>query len=359
MITDDNPFDDLNDDNTGAFGGNDVNDAPPPRPPKAETYTPPARPPKPDTTTTTTTTSSTSIDIADYERRLAELERRERAVAERERKVAKDQDKANEQMEAAQKVMESGGGAAGDKPAPNWPPCLPKKIAYIDFEAEIPEILRTRTKMAYVHFIVSIVIFIYNIVCAIACLVAVATEPPGAAIGDLILACIYLPFLSAMFFIVFRRLYKACKSGSSLSYFMFFIGFTIEIIICIIALVGPQRSGFMGIIWTVSAFSENGNQAVGFMCLVNSILFGASAGFMIYLWIHTRVNFQQAGGIKEMRKQAVEKATMGAIKAAKEHPDAAKKVGKAAVNYARENPDVIKDAAAVAYGASHGGGDDD
>jgi len=351
MITDDNPFDDMNDD-SGAFGGAA---APPPRPPKDDTYTPPARPPKPaDMGTTTTTSASTSIDIADYERRLADLEARERAVAERERKVAQDQTQADQKMEAANKAMAN--APASDKPAPNWPPCLPKKIAYLDFDAEIPEILRTRTRMAYYHFLITLILLIYNIVCTIACLVAVKTNPVGAAVGDLILACIYLPFLGAMFFIVFRRLYKACKSGSSLSYFLFFIGFTIEIIITIVALVGPQRGGFMGIIWTVAAFSEDGNQAVGFMCLVNCILWGASAGFMIYLWIHTRVNFQQAGGIKAMRKQALEKATFGVVKAAKEHPDAAKKVGKAAVDYARENPDVVKEAASVAYGASH---DDD
>jgi len=345
MITDDNPFDDMGDDN-GAFSA-----APPPRPPKnddAGSYAPPARPPKPAAAETTTTTSATTIDMAEYERRLADLEARERAVAERERQVAKDQNQAEQKMEAANKAMANAGD---NKPQPNWPPCLPKKIAYLDFNAEIPEILRTRCRMAYYHFLITLVLLIYNLICAISCMVAVSAE----AIGDMILACVYLPFLGSMFFIVFRRLYKACKSGSSLSYFLFFIGFTIEIIITIIAVVGPKRGGLMGIIWTVASFDEeNGNRAVGFMCLVNSILWGASAGFMIYLWIHTRVNFQQAGGIKAMRKQALEKATFGVVKAAKDHPDAAKKVGKAAVDYARENPDVVREAASAAYGASHG-----
>ena len=173
------------------------------------------------------------------------------------------------------------------------------------------------------------------------------------AIGDLILACVYIPFLAAMFFFVYRRLYKAAKSGSSLSYFLFYIFFTIEILIAILAVVGPKRSGLMGIIWTVAAFDkEDGNKTVGFMCLVNSILWLASAGFMIYLWIHTRVNFSQAGGIKAMRKQALEKATFGVVKAAKDHPDAAKKVGEAAVDYARENPEVVRSAASAAYDAS-------
>ena len=193
-----------------------------------------------------------------------------------------------------------------------------------------------------------LVVLLYNVVCAIACMVAVSAE----AIGDLILACVYIPFLGAMFFFVFRRLYKASKSGSSLSYFLFYIFFTIEIIIAILAVIGPKRSGLMGIIWTVEAFGEDGNKSVGIMCVINSILWLLSAGFMIYLWIHTRVNFQKAGGIKAMRKQAVEKATFGVVKAAKDHPDAAKKVGEAAVDYARENPEVVRDAASVAYDAT-------
>ena len=192
---------------------------------------------------------------------------------------------------------------------------------------------------------------IYNIVCAIACMVAVSAE----AIGDLILGCVYLPFLGAMFFLVYRRLYKAAKSGSSLSYFLFYIGFTVEIVIAILAVIGLSRSGFMGIVWAVKSFGKDGNKSVGWMCLFNAILWGLSTAFMIYLWIHTRVNFQQAGGIKAMRKQAVEKATLGAIKTAKEHPDAAKKAGKAAVNFARENPEIVQDAASTAYLASRQG----
>jgi len=340
MISDDNPFDDMTEE-SGAFSS-----APPPRPPKGDAYVAPARPPKPATVTTTTT--STTIDMEEYERRLADLEARERAVAERERKVAQDQNQADQKMQAAAKAMENAGTA--EKPAPNWPPCLPKKIAYIDFQAEIPDILRTRVRMAYAHFIVSLVLLLYNVVCALATLFAV----DGSAIGDVILSCVYLPFLGGLNFIVFRRLYKACKSGSSLSYFLFFIGFTIEIIVGILAVVGPKQSGFMGIIWTVAGFKEEtGNKAVGVMCLVNSILWLLSVAFMIYLWIHTRVNFQQAGGIKAMRKQALEKATFGVVKAAKDHPDAAKKVGKAAVDYARENPDVVKEAATFAYSSTH------
>jgi len=340
MITDDNPFDDMPDDG-GAFGG-----APPPRPPKSQdAYVAPARPPKP-ADTMTTTPSATTIDMAEYERRLADLEARERAVEERERKVAQDQTRADQKMQQANQALANGG--AGSKPAPNWPPCLPKKIVYQNFSEEIPDIVRTRVRLAYYHFLVMLVVLLYNVVCAVACMVAVSAE----AIGDLILACVYIPFLGAMFFFVFRRLYKASKSGSSLSYFLFYIFFTIEIIIAILAVIGPKRSGLMGIIWTVEAFGEEGNKSVGIMCVINSILWLLSAGFMIYLWIHTRVNFQKAGGIKAMRKQAVEKATFGVVKAAKDHPDAAKKVGEAAVDYARENPEVVRDAASVAYDAT-------
>ena len=145
MITDDNPFDDMPDDG-GAFGG-----APPPRPPKSEdAYVAPARPPKP-ADTMTTTPSATTIDMAEYERRLADLEARERAVEERERKVAQDQTRADQKMQQADQALANGG--AGSKPAPNWPPCLPKKIVYQNFSEEIPDIVRTRVRLAYYHFL--------------------------------------------------------------------------------------------------------------------------------------------------------------------------------------------------------------
>jgi len=335
MITDDNPFDDMPED-SGAFGGA----APPPRPPKhqEEEYVPPARPPKPEATTTTT--SSVTIDMAEYERRLADLEARERAVEERERKVAHDQSQVDQKMQQAAQAMQN------SKPAPNWPPCFPKKVVYQNFSEEIPAVVRLRVRMAYIRFLVFLVILLYNLVCAIACLACGAE-----AIGDIILACIYLPFLTGLAFFVYRRLYKAAKSGNSLSYFLFFIGFTVEILIGIAAVVGVPKSGLMGIGWTIKAFGKDGDKNVGCMCLINAILWGINVGFMIYLWIHIRVNFQQAGGIKAMRKQALEKATFGAVKAAKEHPDAAKKVGQAAVDYARENPDVVRDVATAAYSA--------
>jgi len=336
MISDDNPFDDMPEDD-GAFGS-----APPPRPPKQQeeqdAYVPPARPPKPDATTST---SSVTIDMADYERRLADLEARERAVEERERKAAYNQSQAEQKMQQAAKAMEN------SKPAPNWPPCFPRKLVYQNFTEEIPAVVRLRVRMVYVLFLVYLVLLLYNLVCGIACL-AVDVK----ALGDMLLAIVYMPFLGGMDFFVYRRLYKAAKSGSSLSYFLFFIGFTIEILLGILAVVGIPNSGFMCVMWTIEAFGDDGNKSVGFMCLINSIVWVATVAFRIYLWIHIRVNFQQAGGIKAMRKQAVEKATLGAVKAAKEHPDAAKKVGQAAVDYARENPEVVREAASAAYSTS-------
>jgi len=332
MISDDNPFEDMPEDN-GAFGG-----APPPIPPKGnDAYVPPARPPKPESTTSS---SSTVIDMAEYERRLADLEARERAVEERERRVAYEQNQADQKMKAAQQAM------ANSKPAPNWPPCFPRKLVYQNFTEEIPPIVRTRVRMVYFHFLGFLVLLLYNLVCAIACLAVDAV-----AVGDIILAAIYIPFLGGLCFFVFRRLYKAAKAGSSLSYFLFFIGFTIEILIGILAVVGPKRSGLIGILWTIDAFGDDGNKSVGFMGLINTLIWIASVSFMIYLWIHIRVNFKQAGGLKAMRKEAIEKGTLGAVKVAKEHPDAAKQAGKAAVDYARENPDVVREAATAAYSA--------
>jgi len=194
---------------------------------------------------------------------------------------------------------------------------------YQDFVVDIPEEVRGPVKMAYVHTLAHDILLIYNLVCAIFCMFIDAD-----AISDLILACIFCPFLAIINFLIYRRLYNAGRTGSSLSYGLFIAGTVAEIIIGVIAVVGWNGSGFMGIRWCIKAFKES--KFVGGMTLINAILWGVFTGFCVFMFIRIRVEFKKAGGMEALRAQAVEKATLGAVKAAKENPEAAKEIGKAA-----------------------------
>lgn len=85
----------------------------------------------------------------EYDSRLAALEERERQVAQRERDVEERERRAERKMQTAQEALDE--QAEMRRHAPNWPPCLPKKLIYQNFEEEIPTVLRARVEVVYWH----------------------------------------------------------------------------------------------------------------------------------------------------------------------------------------------------------------
>jgi len=268
------------------------------------------------------------------------LARRAKELDERERQLNLREKNAKELEENAQKQE--------DPRAPNWPPCLPKKFVYQDFEVDIPQEVRARVKMTYYHMFAVAVMVLYNMLCGIVVLIV------AAALGDFIVACVLVVIVVALVFFTYRRLYKASRVGSSLAYGIFLAGMIIEIIIDIVGALGWSGTGFYGIKWCCDLFRD-GNKGTGIMCVINAILWILSALFDIFLFFDVRHNFNKAGGMKALKQQAASRATTGVINFVKEHPDEAKKAGKAAVNYAKENPDVIKSAASTAASAAREG----
>ena len=113
-----------------------ANNTPPPRPAKPADVAP-ARPPKPAVVAPAVPRKDATQVAEMNARRAEELDERERELNAR---------------EAALKRLEANpGGAAADPRAPNWPPCLPKKWVYQNFELDIPESVRSRVKMTYYH----------------------------------------------------------------------------------------------------------------------------------------------------------------------------------------------------------------
>ena len=297
------------------------------------------------------------------ERRAKELEQRERELEERERRARKRETDA---------LLASEG--ANDPRAPNWPPCLPKKFLYQDFEVDIPAEVRSRVKLTYyhtfglllLHFLshaetattatshecvdetAQAVMLLYNMICGLAVMFAV----DASALGDMVVACVLVLVLSALSFFSYRQLYKAARTGSTLAYGIFLCGMALEILLNAVGALGWPGSGFLGIVRAVQVMGKE-KTVVGLMCLFNGIFWGLSAVFGTYMLIHVRVDFSRAGGLKAFKKQAAEKAVKGTVNFVKEHPDAAKKAGKAAYNYARENPEVFKEAAKGAASAAY------
>ena len=183
------------------------------------------------------------------------------------------------------------------------------------------------------------------------CGLAVMFGADGSALGDMVVACVMVLVLSALAFFAYRQLYKAARTGSSLAYGIFMACMAVEILVGALAALGWPGTGFLGIKRAIEMFAKK-KRAIGFMCLVDGLLWAAAAAVGIFLLIRIRVNFAHAGGLKAFKAQAAERAATGAVNFAREHPDAAKKAGKAAVNYARENPDLVREAARGAASAA-------
>ena len=325
-----NPFDDASFDDsvpdahtplTGSYAGTktsffDTKPAPAPAP---------AIPPKPSTPPTATATATAQppppppVDrrAKEIEMRLSELERREKELNEREAEL----NRREQDMEARKLASESGGSGAAaaasmapiDPHAPNWPR-WPKPLVYQNFN-EVPSGLRRLVRCVYFNWMAGEVILLYNLVCSL----AVVFSGEASAMGDVILAAIYVVGWSFLSFFIYRRLYKASISGKSLKYFMFFAGFAVQIVFDGFGVVGIRGSGFMGVFWTIKAFGDNG--FAGFMCLACALLWGLTMAFCIYVWIHVRVVYKKAGGLTATKKEASKAATEKAVGFAKENPD--------------------------------------
>lgn len=288
---------------------------------------PPPIPPK------STPSASVTIDISqpdsaaapppidrrakELEKRQSELDRRERELNAREAALnRREQDL--ETLKLASESNSSGAATAGmmvnlEAREPNWPR-WPKPIVYQNFN-DVPTRLLKFVKFVYFNWMAGEVILLYNVVCAL----AVTFAGDSGAIGDIILSAIYLCGWSFLSFFIYRRLYKASISGKSLKYFFFFAGFAVQIVFNGFGVAGLRGSGFMGVFWTIHAFKDN--TFAGFMCMACAILWGLTFAFCIYIWIHLRVVYKEAGGLKATKEEASEKATEKAVGFAKDNPD--------------------------------------
>jgi len=308
--------------------------APPPIPPKpAKTSSaPPPIPPKPAAAAPPPVPKKDSAATADM------LDRRARELDEREREL--------NAREAHARQLEANIQEGGVNPrAPNWPPCLPKKWVYQDFEVDIPEAVRSRVKLTYYHMFAILILLLYNMLCGVFALIL------DAMLGDMIISCFLVIFVSCIVFFTYRRLYNASRVGSSLSYGIFLVGMIVEIIIDILGAIGWGSSGFLGIKNGIDLIKDE-CKLTGIMCIAGGVAWILSFLFDVFLFITVRNSFNAAGGLKAFRKQAVSETGKAVVGFVREHPEEAKKagqaVGKAAVDYARENPDVVREVAVSA-----------
>jgi len=219
----------------------------------------------------------------------------------------------------------------------NWPKCYPLVYHNIDEDMSTPDLKRL-AKIGYSGWMLSVAALIINIVTL--CAVMIATGD-GQAIGSFILSIIYFILLAPLWFLLYIKfLYRAASNGKPILYIVFLIFFSIEIIAFIGFAVGVPGTGSGGFFLMTNTFKDD-HKAAGFVVLGGSIVWCICCAYGVLLFILTRLEYRNAGGLKKAKQEMGEIA----IDQAKKNPELLAKGAKYAADQAIKNPDLVVKAA--------------
>ncbi|XP_043350170.1 secretory carrier-associated membrane protein 2 isoform X2 [Dermochelys coriacea] len=181
----------------------------------------------------------------------------------------------------------------------NWPPfpkrCPIKPCFYQDFSADIPADYQRTCKMLYYLWMLHSVTLLLNLLACLAWFTIHSHR--GVDFGLSILW--FILFTPCAFLCWYRPIYKAFRSDSSFSFFVFFLVFFCQIAIYIIQAVGIPGWGDSG--W-IAALGETGtNLAVSIIMMVVAAFFSLCAVLSLFLlkkvhslYRRTGASFQRA-----------------------------------------------------------------
>mmetsp|Transcript_5823 Transcript_5823/g.8152 ORF Transcript_5823/g.8152 Transcript_5823/m.8152 type:complete len:341 (-) Transcript_5823:51-1073(-) len=210
--------------------------------------------------------------------------------------------------------------------APNWPPFRP--IVYQNIAGDIPSEVQYLVKRAYWGFLFSAWCLLWNVVCMCT---ALAIFGSGQAIGDMILSFVYFFFLNAIWFWIYRLIYKAARKSQSSTYLGYlFMMFWVVLSNAFFA-VGVPGTGAGGFIYMIKCFEKN--IAAGCILIIGCAFWVMIGLWNAYGWIWARSEYSKNGGLEKAKKEA----SRAAIEEAKNNPDLVMEGARIAAN----NPDLV------------------
>ncbi|XP_048337615.1 secretory carrier-associated membrane protein 2 [Sphaerodactylus townsendi] len=196
--------------------------------------------------------------------------------------------------ELERKERELQNSAAGFDPKQNnWPPlpkfCPVKPCFYQDFSTDIPADYQRICKMLYYLWMLHSVTLMLNL---LACLAWFSVEPDRGVDFGLSILWLVL-FTPCAFLCWYRPIYKAFRSDSSFSFFVFFFVFFCQIVIYIIQAVGIPGWGDSG--W-IAAFSEiRTHLAVAIIMMVVASFFTICSVLSLFLLKRVHSLYRRTG----------------------------------------------------------------
>ncbi|KAF6038603.1 CLK2 [Bugula neritina] len=192
------------------------------------------------------------VDTTELQRRQEELERKAAELQERENKLR-------------ERSMQ-GPKQNNFPPLPSCCPCKP--CFFQDFELEIPAEFSKYVKLGYYTWIARSVYYLINFLISLGYIGTIQDSfVTGSTIGLALL--FFLAFIPLSFLCWYRPLYKAFRSDSSISFFVFFTVSACQIISDIIAILGPSKTGYLGVLAAVDLLNNGApvNKNLGYVIL--------------------------------------------------------------------------------------------
>ncbi|KYO21269.1 secretory carrier-associated membrane protein 2 isoform X1 [Alligator mississippiensis] len=176
----------------------------------------------------------------------------------------------------------------------NWPPlprrCPIKPCFYQDFPVDIPADYQRTCKMLYYLWMLHSVTLLLNL---LACLAWFTVEVDSRGVDFGLSILWFILFTPCAFLCWYRPIYKAFRSDSSFSFFVFFFIFFCQIAIYIIQAVGIPGWGDSG--WIAALSELKGNLAVSIIMMVVAAFFTLCAILSLFLLKQVHSLYRRTG----------------------------------------------------------------
>ena len=180
----------------------------------------------------------------------------------------------------------------------NWPPCKP--CIRHDIKADIPYRLQKITTLMLLHcFYVIFFLFVEFVTELIGMHVSTNSDIDEIIFCDAMFSTVWLVGWGGLSLIFYHSLYKALTHMHTGHYVFFFCGTIFEILLSILAVIGPKYSALMGFFHIVALRSE---KVICFVCFLFTIAFIVNTMFLIFALVAIH---------GEYSRLAREKAAMG------------------------------------------------
>jgi len=206
----------------------------------------------------------------------------------------------NEETEVQQNLLKSQAEQPVFVRRKNWPICLP--LLYHDIDADIKEpAAKNVVRYAYFGWFGFYVAVIMNCIGETAVMIDNASLD---TILDFILSLVYIIALPAGAFFTYRFLYNGAREIKSVSIYVFFCLFAVQVMIEIFLAIGLEKFGGAGFVSMIDMF-EKSHLIAALLVMGGTILWVLIIVYDIWIFYRVRLLLNNLGGVQQAKQEVV------------------------------------------------------